>query len=547
MSADALGSPGERRRRQWGRHPLLAAVVRIVSFVGPVLLALAASIVVSRHLPQPADWWGMAVWWATLILSTLLVLVLADRVFQHAIPLAILLELSLLFPDRAPSRFRLAVRGGSVAQLRAEVASLGAEGATGRAVAAQRVLTLAASLAAHDPGTRGHSERVRVLTDMLAEEMRVPKEDRDLLRWASLLHDIGKLCVPGPVLRKSGRLDDAEFETVRQHPVEGAKLLGNVGKWLGPWAAAIPQHHERYDGGGYPAGLRDEEISLGARIVGLTDAFEAMTSRRSYTTPRSVAAARMELVRHAGTQFDPRVCRAFLDISIGRLWRATGIIVGVAQAPFVAMVERSRALPRMATGLPAAAAIMAAAAAGLVELGTLPPGASPGPHSSVAGITAPAQAGPAESVPLPPAPPASATVTPAPAPAVAIGRPRANPGRVLGSPPLPAAQPHIPPIAPVPTASLHLSVHAGSVHRGATYVVTGSVAGCAACTAVVADFGDGSAPVVAPPGGSFTFIHVYTAKGRYTVRVTVLAGTLAVARTTTLVTIDNGLGAKPRH
>src|SRR5207248_9937661 len=116
-----------------------------------------------------------------------------------------------------------------------------------------------------------------------------------------------------------GRPDAAACPVLHSVPEEGAKLAAPLRAWLGEWADTIEQHHERWDGLGYPHGLRGEQISRGARIVAVADSFEVMTATRSYKRPMDVKAARQELTDGAGTQFDPAMVRAFLNISLGRM------------------------------------------------------------------------------------------------------------------------------------------------------------------------------------------------------------------------------------
>jgi putative nucleotidyltransferase with HDIG domain len=186
-------------------------------------------------------------------------------------------------------------------------------------LAAESIVSLAASLSAHDRKTRGHTERVRALTDLVADELGLAENDRDRLRWSALLHDVGKLAVHPDILNKEGSLSDEEWDLIRQHPIEGAKLTAPLAGWLGPWSATIAEHHEHYDGSGYPYGLAGDSISLGGRIVSVVDAYDVMTSTRSYKSPCSPEAARMELARCAGTQFDPVVVRAFLAVPVRNL------------------------------------------------------------------------------------------------------------------------------------------------------------------------------------------------------------------------------------
>ncbi len=203
----------------------------------------------------------------------------------------------------------------------------------------QQVLELVAALSVHDRQTRGHSERVRVFADLIADEMHLSDADRARLRWASLLHDIGKLVVPPEILTKPAALTDVEMSAVRRHPEEGERLIGPLRAWLGEWGEAVVQHHERYDGTGYPHGLAGDQISLAGRIVAVADSYEVMTAARPYRKSISVSAARKELVKCSGTQFDPMVVRAFLNISMGRLWRVVGFGSWVAQLSLLGWIQ----------------------------------------------------------------------------------------------------------------------------------------------------------------------------------------------------------------
>ena len=139
--------------------------------------------------------------------------------------------------------------------------------------------------------------------------------ERRQLEFAALLHDIGKLRVPREILDKDGGLTEEEWAIVRRHPVEGERMLERAGGMLAEIAPAVRAHHERWDGRGYPDGLRATEIPLAARIICACDAFNAMTTDRSYRPGMSPADARAELLRCAGTHFDPTVVNALLAVS----------------------------------------------------------------------------------------------------------------------------------------------------------------------------------------------------------------------------------------
>jgi hypothetical protein len=341
-----------------------AVLLRIVIFLLPIACALFVTWSAQQVLPVPQDSGDRVLWWATLLGLGLAVALSAERLARGLLPLATLLQLAMLFPDRAPSRFRVARQAGSVRQLEATAAS-GAEGAT----TAEEILALVARLSAHDRRTRGHAERVRVYTDLIASEMALPEEDRYRLRWAALLHDIGKLSVDADILNKTDPLTEDEWTEIRRHPHEGVRLIGPLAEWLGPWAKTIAHHHERYDGAGYPEGLAGERIWLGARIVAVADAYDTMTSVRSYKLPVATRAAREELVACSGRQFDPWVVRSFLAVSLPRLLWATGPVSLLVHVPFLARLQ----VAGQVGVTTAAQAVTATAAAAVIATGLVGP------------------------------------------------------------------------------------------------------------------------------------------------------------------------------
>ena len=174
------------------------------------------------------------------------------------------------------------------------------------------VRMLAEAIEAKDPFLRGHSEEVSAYVARVADRMGVEARQREELLFGSLLHDIGKIGITERILLKPGPLTQEEFSVIQLHPRIGYRLIRQV-PLLRPIAEGVLHHHERYDGGGYPAGLKGEQIPLEARIIGVADAFSAMTSERPYRRRMSLEEACEELERSAGTHFDPQIVRIFVE------------------------------------------------------------------------------------------------------------------------------------------------------------------------------------------------------------------------------------------
>jgi putative nucleotidyltransferase with HDIG domain len=173
------------------------------------------------------------------------------------------------------------------------------------------IKALSTALDAKDSYTGGHSAQVTKYALPIAREMGLDKEFIEKLEYAGLLHDIGKIGIIENILNKKGRLTDEEFEIIKKHPVIGAEILESI-PFLGEIVPMVKYHHERWDGRGYPEGLKGEEIPLGARIISVADTFDAMTSDRPYRKGLPAEIAREEIEKNAGTQFDPKVVEAFL-------------------------------------------------------------------------------------------------------------------------------------------------------------------------------------------------------------------------------------------
>ncbi len=182
---------------------------------------------------------------------------------------------------------------------------------------------LTSSIDAKDKYTRGHSERVafisRWIAERLAEQEQLGEEQIHKIYLAGLLHDVGKIGVEEPVLRKQGKLTEHELDLIKKHPSIGAGILQEI-KQMRDIMSGVLCHHERIDGKGYPSGLTGEQIPLVGKIVGLADSFDAMTSKRTYRGAKTVEQALAEIEKGLGTQFDEKVGRVFLDSDVHHLW-----------------------------------------------------------------------------------------------------------------------------------------------------------------------------------------------------------------------------------
>jgi len=375
---------------QWNRRPVVGRLVRLVAMLGPVVASLMLAMTAASVVPRPDGFLGTAGWWLGLSSLAIVVGILVGRITRRLLPLAALLELSGSFPDEAPSRVATALRSVTVSELDDRLVQAEREGRTGsdEARAAEHVLTLVSSMNNRDRRLRAHSERVRALTDVLAEEMGLDPQESDKLRWAALVHDVGKLRIDRDVLRAGAtrtRQQDAEYW---RYPREGSRLITPLRGWLGPWAAVVDQHRERMDGSGNPKGIAGDEISLGARIVAVADVFDEITSGEYDGVSRSASDAREIIALDAGEQFDPDVVRALMDVSLGRLRRITGPAAIAAQVPLVgSLAPGSGGLGSLVGTAGAAAAAVPAVAA--LTVGAMSGGAqAPDPLPSVEMVTA---------------------------------------------------------------------------------------------------------------------------------------------------------------
>jgi hypothetical protein len=287
------GSPPARGQADWGEHvigPFLGAVVTFVV----VNLTLMAGILLLSRQAAPRELLRESGQLAVGCVGYGMFGLLIAGLWQHIGTFAAVLVLLPLFIARWALE-------QTHAQQQAHAATLAA---------------LCQAVETKDYYTRGHSERVSRGSVMIAREIGMRADRVEAIRYAGMLHDVGKLGVPTKVLQKPGDLTEEEFAAIQLHPMRGLEIVRDIG-FLDEALAGIMHHHERMNGRGYPMGLAGDEIPEFARVISVADAFDSMTSTRSYRAARSIEEAVEELRRGAGDHFDPAMVEAFLR-ALGR-------------------------------------------------------------------------------------------------------------------------------------------------------------------------------------------------------------------------------------
>lgn len=182
-----------------------------------------------------------------------------------------------------------------------------------RQLTRQIIQALSGTVDAKDHYTRGHSARVGKYAKEIARRLGKSEQEQEEIYYMGLLHDIGKIGVSGSIIRKDSRLEDDEFAKIKEHPITGYNILKTISA-LPSLATGARWHHEHYDGSGYPDGLKGTNIPEGARIIAVADAYDAMTSKRSYTQIRPQAEVRAEIEKGKGKQFDPIIADIMIQM-----------------------------------------------------------------------------------------------------------------------------------------------------------------------------------------------------------------------------------------
>jgi putative nucleotidyltransferase with HDIG domain len=179
------------------------------------------------------------------------------------------------------------------------------------------------SIEARDPYTRGHSHRVGQIAKAIAEELNWDSDNVELIDWGGMLHDVGKIGINDSILNKASKLEDEEYESIKLHPLIGAQIVKDI-PFLKPVVPYILEHHERFNGTGYPRGLTGEDISIEGRLLAVADVFDAMTTDRPYQKAFKPEVAVRKILRHANSLFDPKVVEAFeMSWQLGKFIKIT--------------------------------------------------------------------------------------------------------------------------------------------------------------------------------------------------------------------------------
>jgi putative nucleotidyltransferase with HDIG domain len=285
-------------------------------FCGVVVMVYMATnllnfLIVTVYIRVAGDsrvWSNGATLWVTLLPSEIGIALLTAAVAFGYTKLgigvvALAAVVLVVFQYLLWARIQAYERGEELAQRTRELASL----------QVGLLSTVMQTLSMRDAMTARHSAAVARYAREVARSLGMSERDQDLVHTAALLHDIGKFIFPDSILFADRKLTDEEWEIVKLHPEQGAKLVRRI-EGYGPVADIIIAHHERVDGKGYPNGLTGEEIPLGSRIISVADTYDVMTSRDSYRRPVSSEAAIVELRRVAGSQLDPKVVEAFVEV-----------------------------------------------------------------------------------------------------------------------------------------------------------------------------------------------------------------------------------------
>ncbi len=314
--------------KTWRGHPLLGRFLRVAIPAAPFVPAFVVAMVLTKLFANSN--WSAPIrlgWAAVMFLVAATIVKFAMKSTRRLQPLSALIQMNLTFPDSAPSRIALAKQLSDSTKSDEVWGTFYAKGfSADPQVAAVEVFHLIEAMNRHDAKGPGHTERVRAIADSMARAMELPEKERAMLGWSALIHDLGKLAIDPALLGRDGGLTDQEYEVVQSHAADMEWRIKPLLPWLGDYALAATQHHERFDGSGYPKGTLGADMPLSTRIVAVADALEVMTASRSYTEKMSYHDAHVEIVACVGAQFDPKVVRALDKIDAKTQQMVTGLL-----------------------------------------------------------------------------------------------------------------------------------------------------------------------------------------------------------------------------
>lgn len=329
-----------------------ARVVRAILIVVPAVAGFLIAYAILTALRPFATTWEFVAWFLVALVISLITSVFVGDYTLDFLSRTKLYQRANSFDTTVEELFGSSLREGNPKAIKRQALERGLDPQF-----IDDVINLLTQLGDHEKLTRGHSERVRAYTSLIGKEMGLRDEELEKLNWTALLHDIGKLDVPPWVLSSPNKPTEAEWETLKRHPESARHRLRRLEQTLGPsiYEGAL-EHHERWDGTGYPNGYKEGQISLFGRITAVADAFDVITHARSYKQANTIAEARHELMSGAGSQFDPDVVAAFIrvgdeDLKKVRGWSATVAGVAVTGSQLVSAGGRLAAVAATVTGV----------------------------------------------------------------------------------------------------------------------------------------------------------------------------------------------------
>ena len=332
----------------WVARTSLSRVCAVALFILPIVAAWFAVRSTSGFYYRPDGFLELPLWLIQAILVTVATCYLVTRATRQFATLPSLLRVGLVWPGTAPSRVAIARTSATTNVLARTLTSL----PTDEEAATVRAVEMVTMLSQDDAFSRGHAERTRDYADLIAVEMGLTEAERVRLQWGVLLHDIGKMAVSRNVIQKQG-LSANEWKQYREHTKSGERILLPLKDFLGSAYSVPSQHHERWDGTGYPDGAIGKRIGLEARICSVADAYDAMTYPRPGLTSLSDESATHELVDNAGSQFDPAVVEAMLATSKSKRLAIAGLISRIPVPGAISLRMSTFAKPALATALAA--------------------------------------------------------------------------------------------------------------------------------------------------------------------------------------------------